>query len=144
MFLMHLLLYIQAVARRSGKALGADKALGYKHALKEKKVLEELAKFRKDIKEGKDIRHEKHERAIHGEDWENIKQGIHEQFVEKIVKPLENISGPSVMCVLSLHAHIHTKTPWLSSLASLVPQKHAQQRFLCVQPSNYACVYTHA
>jgi hypothetical protein len=120
----------QAVARRSGKAIGADKALGYKHALKEKKVLEELDKFRRDIKEGKEIRHEKHERAQHGSDWENIKQGIQEQFDEKIMKPLEKISG-HILRLPTHQMHQILLSPLQFSVRVLFQ--------LCM----HECVYTH-
>jgi hypothetical protein len=83
----------QAVARRAGKTIGADKTLGYKHAMREREVLAELDKVRKDMKEGKEIKQEKQELKQSEQDWQNIKEGLQEQWMERVVKPLEKMTG---------------------------------------------------
>mmetsp|Transcript_32583 Transcript_32583/g.76075 ORF Transcript_32583/g.76075 Transcript_32583/m.76075 type:complete len:149 (+) Transcript_32583:129-575(+) len=86
----------ESVQRRTGAALGVDH--GTHHARKEKAMLAELQKARKENQAMADYKDNKLHRKEKQEHWDNLKEAVSTQFVERILTPFENMTGMS-QCV---------------------------------------------
>jgi hypothetical protein len=83
----------ESLQRRNGAALGVDH--GTHHAKKERAMLAELKKARQekqalvDDKEGRLSRKERQEH------WDNLKEAVSTEFVDRILTPFQNMTGIS-------------------------------------------------
>mmetsp|Transcript_49573 Transcript_49573/g.123823 ORF Transcript_49573/g.123823 Transcript_49573/m.123823 type:complete len:149 (+) Transcript_49573:47-493(+) len=86
----------ESVQRRNGALLGVDH--GTHHAKKEKAMLAQLQKARMDKQAEVDTKEGKMQRREKQEHWDNLKEAVSTQFVERILTPFENMTGIS-QCV---------------------------------------------